>query len=333
MTDTIDTAEVVETTGVELEPYQPPALTLFGTSDPGLALERMATIAKLLDGVVRDRKLVDRISGREYVRAPGWAVLGGMTGLAPYTVWVKPLEDGTGWMARVEVRRVVDGVTIAAAEQLCSRGEPKWSRAADHALIGMAQTRAARRALMGPLQQIVELAGYAGGEPPDETVADEPELGRGKIPPEARPSRAQLEKLNVTLARLREARPRHRLAGRRPQSGRRAELRLRHQDDGRERARDAARPSCRARVSRRERRLVMDDRGRDDFIRPESPDDEVEETPEEMLQVAEAALVLSEMMIERGVFKLADLGSLPPIDPETKAIYLARARAREKRKP
>jgi hypothetical protein len=203
------TTEAIETTAGELELYEPPAtsLTLFGTSDPALALERMATIARLLDGVIRERKLVQRIAGNEYVRAPGWAVLGGMTGLAPYTVWVKPLEDGTGWMARVEVRRVADGVTIAAAEQLCSRAESKWARAADHALCGMAQTRATRRALMGPLQQVVELAGYAGGEPPDETAADEPEPDRGKIPPEARPSKAQVAEMNATLTKLHELVP------------------------------------------------------------------------------------------------------------------------------
>jgi hypothetical protein len=217
MTDTIDTTEVVETTGAELEPYEQSAspITLFGTNDPELALERMATMARLLDNVVRERKLVKRISGNEYVLAPGWAVLGGMTGLAPYTAWVRRLEDGTGWIARVEVRRVADGVTIAAAEQICSRSEAKWARAEDHALLGMAQTRASRRALMGPLQQIVELAGYkstpAEEMPADvepEPAAPEPESEpRSKIPPEAQPTSAQVEELNATLKRLRERSP------------------------------------------------------------------------------------------------------------------------------
>ena len=56
--------------------------------------------------------------------------------------------------------------------------------------------------------------------------------------------------------------------------------------------------------------------------------DDVEETPEELLQAAKAALVLSEMARERGVSRIADLGDLPPLDPETRAKYLARARAR-----
>jgi hypothetical protein len=74
--------------------------------------------------------------------------------------------------------------------------------------------------------------------------------------------------------------------------------------------------------------------------------DEVAETPEEMRQAAEAArqaaeaarqaaeaaLILSEMAIECGGVRLAELGDLPPLDPETKAKYLARARARDARR-
>jgi hypothetical protein len=146
------------------ELYEPAAVpaTLFGTSDPTLAVERMSEMAKILVDVVRERRLVMRISGKEYLLAPGWAVLAGMTGLSPYTAWTRPLEDGTGYIARVEVRRVVDGTVISAAEQVCSRSEAKWAKADDHALMGMAQTRASSRALRGPLAQIVELAGYAG---------------------------------------------------------------------------------------------------------------------------------------------------------------------------
>jgi hypothetical protein len=60
--------------------------------------------------------------------------------------------------------------------------------------------------------------------------------------------------------------------------------------------------------------------------------DELEETPEERKQLAAAMLVLSEMAIERGGVRLADLADLPPLDPETKEKYLARALAREARR-
>src|SRR5262245_30767055 len=150
-----ENTETVEPASGELELYEPRVpSTLFQTSDPELALQRMATMARLLVGVVRERQLVKRIGDSEYLLAPAWAVLAGMTGLSPFTAWTRKLEDGNGYMARVEVRRVADGATISAAEQLCTRAESKWARADDHALLGMAQTRASSRALRGPLMQV-----------------------------------------------------------------------------------------------------------------------------------------------------------------------------------
>ena len=172
--------------------------TLFGTSDPAIAMERMAQMARLLVGVVRDRKLVMKISGSEYLLAPGWAVLAGMTGLSPYTAWTRPLEDGTGFIARVEVRRVADGAVISAAEQVCTRSERKWAKADDHALMGMAQTRASSRALRGPLQQVVELAGYKGT--PAEEMVEEP-----KTP--SKPTKEQSTRIRELIDTLADERP------------------------------------------------------------------------------------------------------------------------------
>jgi hypothetical protein len=192
--------EIVE---AELVPYEhaPAPTTLFGTSDPEIALERMARIAQLLVGVVRDRKLVKRIGGSEYLLAPAWTVLAGMTGLAPHVAWTRRLEDGTGWMARVEARRITDGTVISAAEQVCTRSESKWARADEHALLGMAQTRAQNRALRGPLMEIVELAGYQS-TPAEEMPADEPKRDGGKIPPELRPSKEQITRISDLIAEL-----------------------------------------------------------------------------------------------------------------------------------
>ena len=210
----MSTSEVVEG---ELLPavYEdtPVPSTLFGTSDPTLALEKMALMARLLVDVVRDRKLVMKISGNEYLLAPGWAVLAGMTGLSPYTVWVKPLEDGTGYTARVEVRRVADGAVISAAEQVCTKSERKWSHAEEHALMGMAQTRASSRALKGPLQQIVELAGYKGT--PAEEMVEEPKAPErdtaavtpGKIPDKVKPTKEQGVRVRELIAELTKTTP------------------------------------------------------------------------------------------------------------------------------
>jgi hypothetical protein len=199
---TLPTDEIVD----ELELYEAPpvASTLFGTSDPELALARQARIAELLVGVVKNRKLVKRISGNEYLLAPAWAVLGGMTGLTPSTAWTKPLEDGTGYIARVEVRRVADGAVISAAEQVCTRSESKWSKADDHALIGMAQTRATSRAFRGPLMQIVELAGYK--PTPAEEMPDDVESERPPFAP-AGATREQQQRIRELIRLLADREP------------------------------------------------------------------------------------------------------------------------------
>lgn len=197
----------------ELYEAAPVPSTLFGTSDPTLAMERMALMARLLVDVVRDRKLVMKISGNEYLLAPGWAVLAGMTGLSPYTAWTRPLEDGTGYIARVEVRRISDGAVISAAEQVCTRSERKWAKADEHALMGMAQTRASSRALRGPLQQIVELAGYKGT--PAEEMAEEPTAPEpqptaspsGPIPDDVKPTKEQAARMRELIAALAAERP------------------------------------------------------------------------------------------------------------------------------
>ena len=134
-----------------------------------------------------------------------------MTGLSPYTAWTRPLEDGTGYIARVEVRRVADGAVISAAEQVCTRSERKWAKAEEHALLGMAQTRASSRALKGPLQQIVELAGYKG-TPAEEMTGVEVEpkpasSSSGPIPDDVKPTQEQVARIRELIAELAESTP------------------------------------------------------------------------------------------------------------------------------
>ena len=117
-------AEIVETTA---------PITLFRTSDPGLALERMSELAQALMDVVKDRKLYARISGREHLTAEAWTTLGGMVGVVPVVTWTKPLEDGSGWEARVEAR-TLDGRVVGAAESMCSRSESIWAKRDEYTL-------------------------------------------------------------------------------------------------------------------------------------------------------------------------------------------------------
>ena len=72
----------------------PARSTLFRTSDPKVALQRMSEIAKEIADVIDSQKLLVRISGKKYVTCPGWKTVGGMHGLSPYTVWTRPNEAG-----------------------------------------------------------------------------------------------------------------------------------------------------------------------------------------------------------------------------------------------
>jgi hypothetical protein len=194
-TETVDT-------GGELELYQPPPVTLFGTSDPTVALQRMSDVATTLVDVIRARKLYVRIRGHEHITAEGWTTLGGMLGIVPIVTWTRPNETGDGYLARVEAR-TLDGRIVGAAESECSRAEDRWRTADPYALRSMAQTRAIGRALRGPLGQIVVLAGYepAGAEEVPEQPLP-PREEPSALPPQARPTQDQLNRLRTLLELL-----------------------------------------------------------------------------------------------------------------------------------
>jgi hypothetical protein len=155
----IQEAELVEP-GAELVPVENPApITLFGTSDPRVALERMSEVATALVDVIEAKNLYATISGRRHITCEGWTTLGGMLGIVPVVVETRANEDHDGIVARVEAR-TLDGRVVGAAEGECSRAESKWKHRDPFAIRSMAQTRAISRALRAPLGQIVVLAGY-----------------------------------------------------------------------------------------------------------------------------------------------------------------------------
>jgi hypothetical protein len=196
--------EAIEGTSIELEPYEQAPTTLFGTTDPDIALKRMSEIAERLIDVVRDRKLVARIQGKEYLTAEAWQVVGGMVGVLPVVVWTKPNETGDGYIARVEAR-TLSGQVVGAAEAECSRAEKVWKDRYPSTLRAMAQTRAVSRALRAPLGQIVALAGYAaasGEEMPP--PSDEPAT-TGKPADPVAASDSQLEQIRTLIRTLQGA--------------------------------------------------------------------------------------------------------------------------------
>lgn len=187
----------------ELVPYEPAApITLFGTSDPRVALERMAEVATALVDVIEAKHLYATISGRRHITCEGWTTLSGMLGIVPVVTETRANEDGDGIVARVEAR-TLDGRVVGAAEGECSRAENKWKHRDPFAIRSMAQTRAISRALRAPLGQIVVLAGYqpAGAE----ELIEEPE----PKPPDrsSTASKAQVDEIAVLLRSLEQAEP------------------------------------------------------------------------------------------------------------------------------
>jgi hypothetical protein len=186
----------------ELVPYEhaPAPITLFGTGDPRVALERMADVATALVDVIESKHLYANIGGRRHITCEGWTTLGGMLGVVPVVTETRPNETGDGIVARVEAR-TLDGRIVGAAEAECSRVERTWKSRDPFALRSMAQTRAISRALRAPLGQIVVLAGYEPASA-EEMPADEPARGAGKIPPELRPSAEQIARINDLVHEL-----------------------------------------------------------------------------------------------------------------------------------
>lgn len=207
-------AELVPVDAMIVDDDAPVPTTLFHTSDPDVALERMSRIARKLVDVVDDRRLYATIRGHRHITAEGWSTLGAMCGVVPVVVWTKPNESGDGILARVEAR-TLDGRVVGAAESECSRAETRWRDADAYAIRSMAQTRAIGRALRAPLGQIVVLAGYqpaAAEEMPGDVdgtatrTEPEPEA-EGAIPDAVKPDPSQIERMQALLRTLEEIEP------------------------------------------------------------------------------------------------------------------------------
>ena len=127
---------------------------------PEEMIERGAGIAKALRDIIVKQGLFSTISGKEYVRVEGWTTLGAMMGILPKEDWIKPLEGGTGYEARVLLVRASDGVEIGAASAMVTRDEKNWENRDDYALRSMAATRATGKAFRLAFSWIMHLAGY-----------------------------------------------------------------------------------------------------------------------------------------------------------------------------
>lgn len=117
------------------------------------------------------------IQNRKYVKVEGWQAIAIAHGCVASARDVE--EIATGWRAIGEVRRMDNGVVIAAAEGFVGKDEPTWSKRAEFACRAMAQTRAISRACRSAFAHVVCLLN-AGLET---TPAEEMEAVHASLPP------------------------------------------------------------------------------------------------------------------------------------------------------
>jgi Sec-independent protein translocase protein TatA len=161
-----------------------PALFVEDVADPGARFDVAARYATAAKDVITRQKLAVRIGNKDHVEIGGWQVLGTMAGVAvdvvdwgpmanrvtgepiltEYEVYVKAQRTytvkGRDWWAKAEAR-LPSGVVIGSAIGIVTRGEDKWAKDDDTALLAMAQTRASSRAYRSALGWVMHLAGYS----------------------------------------------------------------------------------------------------------------------------------------------------------------------------
>lgn len=144
------------------QPTELATSTLFGTDNPAEVVERAAKVAKTLEQIVRQQRLVLRIGKGEHVKVEGWTTLGSMLGVFAVIEWTRPVmrdDQQVGWEARA-IANTKSGDVVGSAESQCLRDETLWSSRDDYALRSMAQTRAVSKALRIPLGFVMQLAGF-----------------------------------------------------------------------------------------------------------------------------------------------------------------------------
>lgn len=146
-------------------------------------ISHAASVARVFRDTIRDSGLVVTIATkqgrREFVREQGWELLAQLLGAhvkvgepEPFDLRDRPDAKGArnkmalGWRAMATVH-AADGRELAADWGVCLRTEQRWAEADEYAVMGMAGTRAARRALTRALGWIVALAGLEPSPAPD----------------------------------------------------------------------------------------------------------------------------------------------------------------------
>lgn len=138
--------------------------------DPEKKMEFAKKAAKILMETIDKTNAIIEIQGNKYLKFEGWQMLASFFGLSVGIDFIALLDDQSGYKAKAVVY-TRDGTIIGSAWGICSRKEPGKENFSFTKLLGMAQTRAASRALKQILGWIAPLGGFK------ETPAEEVENG------------------------------------------------------------------------------------------------------------------------------------------------------------
>lgn len=141
-------------------------------SNPKELVARATELANALAQIINKKKLYTVIKGKKgppkkHVYVDGWTTLGAMLGVVPVEEYCNQLEGQKGYIAKVKLIRVADGVQVGGASAECRASEPNWDDREFYTLRSMAITRATGKAFRLSFAWIMKLAGFEAA-PADE---------------------------------------------------------------------------------------------------------------------------------------------------------------------
>ncbi len=149
-----------------------------GISDPTQLVKRASELATALAEIINKQELYSIITNKKtgkklkYVKCEGWTTMGAMLGVVPIEDYCRPLPEGRGFEAKINLIRVKDGGLVGAASAECTHDENQWATRDSYSLRSMALTRATSKAFRLSFSWVIKLAGFEA-TPAEEMMGNE----------------------------------------------------------------------------------------------------------------------------------------------------------------
>jgi hypothetical protein len=133
-------------------------LQVFDLNLPAQALQ----VAEILQKFVKDKNLTAKIQGKDFPLVEAWEFAGSQLGLIGVITDIQKIEapDEIKYMAKCEIRKIVDGSVVGIGVAICSNKEKMKRHFEEYAVLAMVQTRAISRAYRNVLGWIMKAAGF-----------------------------------------------------------------------------------------------------------------------------------------------------------------------------